>query len=111
MSAFEWVAVALVVITSSARLTRLLTYDHFPPIEWLRNKYADATDGSTWQLLAYCAYCMSFWATLVVLLSGYYSNWDEVWWLVNGILGASYLAAILMINDGDDSGAPAGDEN
>ena len=102
MSAFEWVAIAVVVVTSSARLTRLATYDKFPPVRWLRDKYADLTDGSGWQLLAFCPYCASFWFTLIVALSGYYSNWHEAWWLTNGTLGASYLAAILMVNDGED---------
>lgn len=106
MSVFFWIAVAAVTITSSARLTRLATYDHLPPVEWLRNKYADATDGSGWQLLAYCAYCASFWITLAVVLSGYASDWHESWWVVNGIFGASYLAAILMVHDGDDEDEP-----
>lgn len=103
MSTFEWVAAALVIITASARLTRLVTVDRFPPIKWIRTRYEDATDGTDWQWLTMCGYCFSFWATLAVLLSGYYSDWHEIWWLICGTLGASYLAAILMANDGDDS--------
>lgn len=106
MSAFHWIAVALVAIVSSARLTRLATYDHFPPVEWVRNKFVDLTDRSDrsrrWQLLAYCPYCASFWITLIVVLSGWGSDWHEAWWMVNGSLAASYLAAILMVHDGDD---------
>ena len=104
--AFYWIAVALVVITSASRITRLLTYDKFPPIRWVRDKYLDATDGSDWQLLALCAYCASFWITLAVVLSGYFSEWHQLWWIINGTLGSSYLAAILMIHDGerDDEG-------
>lgn len=101
MSVFEWVAVALVVVTSSARLTRLATVDKFPPVKWLREKYEDATDGTDWIWLALCGYCFSFWATLAVVLTGYFSDWHEVWWLINATFGASYLAAILMANDGD----------
>jgi hypothetical protein len=99
---FYWIAVAVVTILSSARLTRLVTWDHFPPIEWARNKYADKTDGSGWQLLAFCGYCFSFWATGAVVLAGWLSGWHEAWWLVNGILGGSYLAAIVMVHDGDE---------
>lgn len=102
MDAFFWIAVAAIVITSSSRITRLLTYDKFPPIQWLRHKYEDATDGSGWQLLAFCPYCASFWVTLAVVLSGYYSDWHTAWWIVNGVFGGSYLAAILMVHDGDD---------
>lgn len=102
MTPFYWIAVAVVVVLSSARLTRLATYDLFPPVLWLREKFAAATDGSGWQLVAYCGYCASFWLTLVVVLSGYYSDWHTAWWIVNGTLGASYLAAIVMANDGDE---------
>lgn len=99
---FYWIAVAAVAITSSARLTRLATYDHLPPVKWLRNKYADLTDGSDWQLLAFCGYCASFWITAAVALWGYFTDFHEPWWVINGIFGASYLAAILMAHDGDD---------
>lgn len=99
---FFWIAVAAVVIASSARLTRLLTFDSFPPIKWLREKYAGWTDGSDWQLLSYCAYCASFWVTLAVVTWGVLTDWQTAWWFVNGIFAASYLAAILVRKDGDD---------
>ena len=99
---FFWTAVAVVSVVSASRITRLLTYDKFPPIRWARDKYADLTDGSDWQLLAFCPYCMSFWVTITVVLTGWGSGWHEIWWIVNGSLGASYLAAILMVHDGED---------
>lgn len=114
---FYWVAVVLTTVVSASRLTRLATVDKFPPVAWLRDKYADATDGNGWQLLLFCGYCFSFWATLAVvtwgLLSGVYDStpppWGSedntpfvVWWTANGVLAGSYLAAILMTNDGDD---------
>lgn len=102
MSAFMWVAVALVVVLSSARLTRLLVNDKFPPILWVRNKYEDATDGSGWQRLTMCPYCMSFWITLTVVLWGWLTDWQTAWWVVNSIFAASYLAAIVVIYDGDE---------
>lgn len=114
-----WVAVSLVVVLSSARLTRLATFDVFPPIKWVRDKYEKLTAGSDWQMLALCGYCASFWVTLVVVLWARQAGvleqtpttqgvWDgsmsgeSVWWLVNGVFAASYLAAIVMANDGDD---------
>lgn len=105
-----WAAVALVTITSAARITRLVTVDKFPPIKWARDKFEDATDGSGWQMLTLCGYCFSFWAALAVVLSGYYSDWHELWWLINGTFGASYLAAILMAFDGDTNDDSDGSE-
>lgn len=124
MSEFQWVAFAAVAIVSSARLTRLATWDRFPPVEWARNKYVELTDKSdrtrAWQLLAFCAYCASFWLTALVVGWAYLAGVDDgetawgssgelaqpLWWTVNGTLAASYLAAILMVLDGDN-----GDEN
>src|SRR6478735_12639597 len=101
---FYWIALALVLITSTARLTRLITWDHFPPIKWLRDKYADWTDGSSWQLLGFCGYCASFWLLLIVVALGVWAgaftpvesfsdlnNWALAWWLVNLVFGFSYL--------------------
>lgn len=102
---FHWIAVAVVVVLSSARLTRLATFDKFPPVVWLRDHYEDLTDGTGWQLLAFCGYCASFWMTGLVVLSGYFSDWHPAWWLVNGTLAASYLAATYMSYDGDESEA------
>lgn len=118
MTEFEWIAVAVVTVISASRLTRLATFDEFPPVRWLRNKYADATDGSSWQLLAYCPWCASFWVTAFVvgwaacagvLPVGSGTAWGTtgewatpIWWLFNATMAASYLAAMLMVRDGDD---------
>lgn len=106
MTDFEWVAVALVAITSAARITRLVTHDAFPPAVWVRMKWDDLTTSkgkpSGWNLLLHCAYCFSFWATVAVVAWGYLSDFDTAWWIVNSIFGGSYLAAIVMVHDGDD---------
>lgn len=99
-----WLAVALVTITSTARITRLLTFDLFPPIRWARDKFAERTDGSDWQLIAFCPYCMSFWVGAAVIGTGWLSDWHTAWWLINAVFGSSYLAAMLMVADGDDDG-------
>lgn len=113
MNAIYWIAVAAVTVISAARLTRLAVYDHFPPTRWVRNKFLDATDGSNWQLLGLCGYCFSFWATVLVVvcgdLAGVYDGepWHEwmtpAWWYLFGALAASYLAAMFVANDGDNS--------
>lgn len=114
MSTFFWVAFALVTITSAARLTRLATVDKFPPAVWVREKWASLTVDTGWIWLFYCGYCFSFWAAALVIGSAYGMGvlhpvagpataevWTHVWWLINGTLGAAYLAAILMSYDGD----------
>lgn len=116
MSPFYWIAVAVVIVLASARLTRLATYDKFPPTAWARERFiewADKTDRRRkWQLLAFCPYCASFWITLLVMALGYLAgvfdgyavqSWmTPTWWLFMGLLGASYLAAMVMVFDGDN---------
>lgn len=111
MSEFQWIAMALVAITSAARITRLVTADKWPPVVWLRLRWDALTDkpakpGSqglrAWNLLLHCGYCFSFWAMAAIIAWGYLTDWQTAWWLVNGTAGASYLSAILMANDGDD---------
>lgn len=109
---FYWVAVVVTTIISASRLTRLVTVDKFPPMKWVRDKYADATDGSDWQWLMFCGYCFGFWAALGVVVWGYFSGvyapaFDDtlaarIWWAINGVLAVAYLAAVFMAHDGDD---------
>lgn len=97
-----WVAIALVTIASTARITRLVTIDAFPPAAWLRSKLDDLTNENEWSLLWHCPYCFSFWTMIVITAWGYFSGWDTAWWLTNSIFGGSYLAAILVTFDGED---------
>lgn len=102
MSNFHWVAIAVVTVLSASRLTRLVTWDSFPPSVWFRMKWDTITKDGSWSLLVHCGYCFSFWATLGVVLWGYWSDWNSFWWIANGTLAASYAAAVFMTNDGDD---------
>lgn len=105
-STAQWVFIAVVAIAGSARIVRLIGFDHYPPAEWLRAQWDARTDptgqGGGWNLLLHCGYCLAPWTTLGVLLWGYLTDWNMVWWMVNGWLGASYLTAILVAYDGDD---------
>lgn len=109
---FYWVAVVATTILSVARLSRLFVIDKFPPIKSLRDRYEARTDGSDWQLLAMCAFCMAPWVTLFVggtgLLAGVYdpsaygtlTGAQAAWWVFNGWLAVAYLAASYVARDG-----------
>lgn len=102
MSDFQWIAVAVVATLSASRITRLITWDSFPPSVWVRMKWDTITKDGSWSILAHCGYCFSVWAAFGVVLWGYWSDWNAFWWIVNGALAGSYLAAIVMANDGDE---------
>lgn len=107
---FHWLAVAAIIIVSSARLTRLWTFDDFPPVQsvrdWLYDRLDNTKRGRAWQPITWCPYCSSFWITAAVAGWGWLTDFNSVWFFLNGALAASYLASILMVNDSDD-----GDEN
>lgn len=94
-------AVALVASFSAARITRLVTYDVFPPIKAVRDWYGEKAKGD-WAMLLFCGYCFGFWAFGLVLFTGLASDWHPVWWVVNAWFAGGYLAAIIMANDGED---------
>ena len=122
---FYWIAVAVVTVVSASRITRLLTFDAFPPIRWAREKFEDKFDGTGWETIAFCPWCMSPWVTAALVL------WADVagvldgepawggdgelsqpfWWIFNGIIAGAYLAAMLMVRDGDNSGDTSGDDD
>lgn len=94
------VALAVVVgLLSAARLTRLLVQDTFPPILWLRDRWDAATEGSTWNMLAHCHWCMSAWTTLAVGATAYFTHLHPVWWLINVWFAAMYVVAWFVNND------------
>jgi hypothetical protein len=109
MTPFEWIAIAIITVISSARLTRLVTVDDFPPLVWFRMKAFDKSE--KWGIVWYCVYCFSFWATLLgPVLTGYYSRWNDLWWIVFGSLAAAYAAAIFVVLDPDPDGPTVDEE-
>lgn len=109
---FYWAAVVLTTVLSVARLSRLLVIDKFPPIKHFRDKYEERTDGTGWQWLALCAFCMAPWVALLVMgwgmLAGVYPGVEAgqgdtakfLWWSFNGWMAVSYLAGSYVARDG-----------
>lgn len=102
----QWVFIAVVTVLSAARLARLVVHDHWPPVSWLRRHWdsavPDRTDKDGWNLLLHCHLCFAVWSAFGVLLWGYFTDWNTVWWMVNAGLGASYAAAYVVTFDGAD---------
>ena len=91
---------ALVGILSSARLTRLLTQDVWPPVVWLRIKWDDWTeDYGDWNKLFHCHWCMGPWTTAVIGAWGWASNLHWTWWAFNIWLAAAYLNSMIVERD------------
>jgi len=102
MSNFEWVAVAVLSVVTTARITRLIVWDKYPPSVWVRTTWDRWTETSKWNELVHCGYCAGMYVSPVVVLSGWLSGWHTAWWIVCGCFTAAYLGAILMAFDGED---------
>lgn len=115
---FYWIAVALVIVVATSRLVRLWTYDDFPPVAWANDKVSAALDAvaPSYGPLTFCPWCCGFWVALAVIGLGYpldiydWVGWPSLWWTVMGALAASYLAAMLMVRDGDTSNDDPADQ-
>lgn len=97
-----YVFAVLVSVLSAARIVRFVAFDHYPPIVWVRAQWDALTGESGWNLLGHCAYCLAPYTSLGVLLWGYFTDFNLVWWGVNIWLAVSYVAAIVVAYDGDD---------
>ena len=84
---------------ATARLTRLITADEYPPSAWLRTKWDALTRDGKWSLLVHCHWCASPYVAAVVLATGELSDYHYVWWLICGWLAGSYVAAMVVERD------------
>jgi len=94
------VAAVVVGVLASARLTRLLVLDDYPPAVWVRERWHSVTREGAWAELVDCIYCAAPWVTLPVLVAGVWSGLAVWWWLVCGWLAGSYVASVVVAFDG-----------
>lgn len=104
--AMEWWQTLLAVVVAligSARLTRILTYDDFPPAVWLRITWAKVTKDGSWAKLAQCYWCAGPWVTLfaiVTFLLTFEASWVAwTWWLLYTWMSLSYLVSMWVDRD------------
>lgn len=96
----------ILAVLASARFTRLVVADDWPPVEWLRFRYRKAVGFGDWEELVKCPFCFAPWAVLVDLawawwsgLDGYSSVWAALWWAANLWFSGAYLAAMTVTRD------------
>lgn len=102
MTTTRTIFIALLLVVGSARVARLIGFDTYPPVAWLRSKWDQYTSGSDWNSLVHCGYCSTPYLVAANLAWGYFTDWQSAWWIVNIWLAASYAAAMVVAYDGDD---------
>ena len=105
-------------LLGTARLTRVIVYDDFPPSAWVRiqwDKIVDPKRGPWWGLwnkLFHCWWCMGMWVALACIvwwafLIPLHPAWMYGWWVFWGALALSYAATMVIVRDTP----PTHDEN
>ncbi len=98
----------LAIITASiatARMTRLLVDDAWPPVKRFRERYVNRV-GDEWEPLFECPFCVSaYFALPQVIWFAAMVNWPDAWWLSvpwwigNGWFALMYVAALINVRD------------
>lgn len=91
-----WLAALVVAVVGTARLARLLVFDGYPPVAWLRARWDAATGESGWNQLMHCAFCLAPWLAIPTIWWGWASGLHWSWWVFYGWLTISYLAATFV---------------
>ena len=91
-------AAAVVGVLSVARTARFIGFDDFPPMTWLRVRLI-ALLGDNWGVLITCPFCLTPYLATGMALWAWASDTNTWWWVINGVWGLSYLAAILVARD------------
>jgi hypothetical protein len=104
-----WESTPLIVLTIAVaifgvgRLTRIIVHDDFPPAKWWREMWVRGTDGSGWQKLFICWWCLAPWLALVCILwwlLGQHVEWVQwAWWIWWGMLALGYVATMVIVRD------------
>lgn len=100
---FVQVAAVLVAVFSIARTARLLTFDDFPPVQWLRDRVvvwlSHGERRSKWLPLTNCPFCLCPYLAAGMAVWVWLSQLDVWWWWINGAWAAAYVAAIIVARD------------
>ena len=104
MSTLVYIGAVLALIFASARLTRAVVFDDFPPSKWIRLKWDNLTVGTGWNELFHCPYCMGIWIALplTVLAVGFTLGWSVfggilgIFWVFLAWMTVAYLSGIIV---------------
>lgn len=98
-----WIGAFLVGALATGRISRALYHDAFPPSAWLRAKWDLLTEGSDWNLLLHCPWCITHWVAAVTVgwwIVGLFVPWLAIaWWVWNGWWALSYVASMIIVRD------------
>jgi hypothetical protein len=84
---------------ATARAARLVVFDEYPPMLWLRTRYLVYFGTSKWAKLVECAFCAAPYLAAINMAYAYFSDFHWTWWVLNIWAALSYVAAIVVARD------------
>lgn len=105
MTDLQLILLFVIGVLATARLTKLIVEDDWPPTMWFREWYiVKLTKGNGWAKLVECVFCVAPWVALVnVGLAWLSFDGDgslDWWWLIPNLwLATSYAAAMTVARD------------
>jgi hypothetical protein len=99
MTNIEIAAALIVGILSVARTARLIGFDEYPPMVWLRDRWDERIGDEGWGKLIHCPFCATPYLAAGMALWFWLGGEHWTWWVINGVWGFSYVAAIIVAYD------------
>jgi hypothetical protein len=95
-----YLLLAVVVgVVGTARLTRLVVDDTWPPVAALRDWWDRRTNTSGWNDLLHCPWCVSMWFAPPCLAWAWLTDLHWSWWVFYGWLAGAYAAGAIVVRD------------
>lgn len=91
----------VVGVLATARLTRLIINDSWPPVLWIRVQWDRITDHGPWYDLVDCPWCLAPWLVAPNLALAVITDLHPAWWIINGWLAASLVTSWVAIKVGE----------
>lgn len=118
MTALTYAAALLLGTLASARATRLITHDAWPPMAWARTRAETilgrhGTAGADWAVGVTCPFCVApyvvaanlAWCLAAGALTdltwtgGSVWSWAGAWWVLNTWAAVAYVASMVVVRD------------
>ena len=108
MGITEYAAAFIFGTLTIARITRLISWDDFPPMVWLRMKWDKLTGvdpdiphnaRSGWNKLIYCGYCVGMYVGIGIAAWAFIWDFPTAWWIFCSTVSASYVSAMVLSRD------------
>lgn len=97
------VIAVIITVVGSARVTRILTHDAYPPAVKFRMWWDKITHDGPWAKLVHCPWCAGPWITLIAigtfLLTFTWIGFAWAWWLFWGWMTLSYWTSQYVFFD------------